>query len=76
MVAKAWQVTSEDWATGFDIKLEGVDENWEIHLSGVRKERGYLFTVEDRKKMHEIRDLLVDIINGQVELSMDFSLEM
>lgn len=61
--AHPWQVTDASWATGFDIKIDGISEFWEIHIDGLRKNNNYIFTAEDRRKMHEIRDYLVKKIN-------------
>jgi hypothetical protein len=58
-----WDVTAKDWATGFDIKIDDGNENWELHIRGINKKRDYLFTDADRKRMHEIRDILVSRIN-------------
>jgi hypothetical protein len=55
---KTWQVTPKEWATGFDI-YSSLNEHWEVHMSGVRKEPLALFTDKDREEMNELRDWFV-----------------
>lgn len=62
MKATPWQVTPSDWATGFDIEYD-MGYNWKVHMVGLKKNPDYLFTDDDRRAMHHLRDELVSKIN-------------